>query len=697
MQKMFKTNTPPKYTVSAIVSAYNSERFIQERLHNLMDQTLYRENQLEIIVVDSGSQQAEGRIVTEFMKQSDHIVYVRTPERESVYGAWNRGIRLASGKYIINANADDRFAGDGLAQMADTLSTHCDVYAVYGDWLQTELGNDRFDSDTEKALLSYPQFNPLLLFHSQTTSHAPLIRKAVFETMGLYDAGFEIYGDREFMLRFSVNGFKAQKIPEVVGLYFKNPKGLEFCGKGSGEDEFKRVLDRFLLPEYFVRLFGRQEIPGDKDLAQMYARAGDNGKEFFKIDDKPVSNFGTAGVLFSKALEFDKFHVNSLNNLAIIACISADPNSGVELFEKALEASGPDQSADIRTNINIAKNGSSRVNDYKWFNTLVGENHKQKEIAMKSPQQMYPDIQTHISTGRYGEAIAELQQFLQAYPDNALAHNDLGVLFYQQGDKEKALTHYEQASKHQPENITFQKNLADFYHVELGRVEDALRIYVGVLESDPEDVETLLITGHICVALQKFEGAKSFYQRVLEIQPWHADAGSNLDKLREILNHQDTPKSVEEMYQAAQSATNEGRNEAAIQQLEKLLESFPDFAAAHNDLGVLFYQAGEKAQACEHYQKSAQLEPANIIFQKNLADFYSVEMGEFEKAMQIYIRVLESFPADIESFMAIGLICEALQKPEDAVVFYSKVLQIEPWNVDAKQKLDRLNVTRKAV
>ncbi len=680
MQKMFKTNTPPKYTVSAIVSAYNSERFIQERLHNLMDQTLYRENQLEIIVVDSGSQQAEGRIVTEFMKQSDHIVYVRTPERESVYGAWNRGIRLASGKYIINANADDRFAGDGLARMADTLSTHCDVYAVYGDWLQTELGNDRFDSDTEKALLSYPQFNPLLLFHSQTTSHAPLIRKAVFETMGLYDAGFEIYGDREFMLRFSVNGFKAQKIPVVVGLYFKNPKGLEFCGKGSGEDEFKRVLDRFLLPEYFVRLFGRQEIPGDEDLAQMYARAGDDGKEFFKIDDKPVSNFGTAGVLFSKALEFDKFHVNSLNNLAIIACISANPSSGVELFEKALEACGPDQSA-----------------DYKWFNTLVGENHKQKEIAMKSPQQMYPDIQTHISTGRYSEAIAELQQFLQAYPGNALAHNDLGVLFYQQGDKEQALTHYEQASKHQPENITFQKNLADFYHVELGRVEDALRIYVGVLESDPEDVETLLITGHICVALQKFKDAKAFYQRVLEIQPWHADAGQNLAKLQEILDHKDTPRSVEEMYQAAQSATNEGRNEAAIQQLEMLLESFPDFAAAHNDLGVLFYQAGEKAQACEHYQKSAQLEPANIIFQKNLADFYSVEMGEFEKAMQIYIRVLESFPADIESFMAIGLICEALQKPEDAVVFYSKVLQIEPWNVDAKQKLDRLNVTRKAI
>jgi tetratricopeptide (TPR) repeat protein len=697
MLKMFKTNYPPKYTVSAIVSAYNSERFIKERLQNLLDQSLYRKNQLEIIVVDSGSQQAEGQVVREFMGQSDHIVYVRTPVRESVYGAWNRGIRLANGKYVINANADDRFASDGLVQMADALSTHCDVHAVFGDWLQTGLENDGLDSDTKKALLNYPEFNPLLLFHSQTTSHAALIRKTVFDSIGLYDPGFEIYGDREFMLRFSVQGFKARKIPEIVGLYFKNPKGLEFCGQDSGEGEFQRVLDRFLLPEYFVRLFGRQEIPGHRDLAQLYARAGENGKEYFIVDNQPVSNFGTAGVLFSKALEFDKSNINSLNNLAIIACISEDPNNGIKLFEKALENSGPDKSADIRWNINMAQKDSSKVDDYKWFNTLVGKNHKQKEIAMNSPQQMYPDIQTHISTGKYREAIAELQKFLQIYPDNALAHKDLGVLFYQEGDKEKSLTHYEQASDLQPENITFQKNLADFYHVELGRIEDALRIYVRVLESAPEDVETLLITGHICVALKQFDDAKDFYQRVLEIQPWNADAGRNLDKLREILNQQDVPRSIEEMYQAAQSVANEGRNGEAIQRLEKLLESFPDFAVAHNDLGVLYYKTGNKAQACEHYEKSAQLEPTNIISQKNLADFYSAEMAEFEKAMQIYIRVLENFPEDIESLMAIGFICEAMYKPEDADVFYSKVLQIEPWNLEAKKKLDRLNVTRKAI
>ena len=103
---------------------------------------------------------------------------------------------------------------------------------------------------------------------------------------------------------------------------------------------------------------------------------------------------------------------------------------------------------------------------------------------------------------------------------------------YQFCEKEKALNHYEQAARLEPGNITFKKNLADFYYVEQGRVEDALRIYVDVLAINPEDIETLQITGHICVALHKFEDAKVFYNRVLEIEPWNAEACDYLEKLQ---------------------------------------------------------------------------------------------------------------------------------------------------------------------
>jgi len=625
---MILSRASEEYLVSAIVSAYNSERFMLDRLQNLVEQTLFEKNRLEIIVIDSGSAQNEEHIISEFMRRHNHLVYVRTGARESVYGAWNRGIRLAKGRYVINANTDDRFAAKALERLADAVDRNSGLQAAYGDWLQTEVENDCFESNTPKETFTYPEFDPTLLFHSQITSHAAMIRKDVFEKIGLFNGEFEVYGDREFMLRFSVNGFKAQRIPEIVGLYFKNADGLEFSRKESGDREYRRLLERFLLPEYFIRLFDRDRIPKNRELAQLYACAGSNAKEFMRIGDQPVSNFGTAAVLFNKALEYDAGSVPALNNLAVIACVSGDPMRGMQLFEKALSACPPGQRSNIQANLTRAGGGSRSVDEYFWMNAAIHEPEAQKENPMKSQVQMYQDVQAIVNRGGYRQAIDELQNLLRVYPQFALAHNDLGVLLYQQGDKECALSHYEQAAEIQPANITFQKNLADFYYVEQGRVEDALRIYVRILENHPEDVETLLITGHICVALQKFDDAKDFYRRVLQIEPWNSGASENLDKIEKILAGTTTGPDADQLYREAQQMALADRNQEAIDQLEKLVASSPEFAMAHNDLGVLYYKTGRKEKACQHYEEAARLEPGNMIFLKNLADYYCLRRIE---------------------------------------------------------------------
>jgi Flp pilus assembly protein TadD len=659
----------------------------------LFDQSLYQKKQLEIIVVDSCSAQNEAQYIKELMRQFKHIVYIRTAERESVYSAWNRGIRFANGKYVINANTDDRFAEFALEKMSNELETNNQVAAVYGDWLQTSTDNDRFDSGSPKELINYPEFNPLLLFHGQITSHAALLRKEVFEKIGLFNAEFKVYGDREFMLRFAVNGLKAKKINEVVGLYLKNPHGLEFTEKESGEAEFKELLDRFLLPQYFVRLFGGSVDADSGNLACMYSCAGSLGKDFFKISGKPVSNLGTAGVLFCKSLGYDANSI-SFNNLGIISCLSGDHLKGIDLFEEASVFAPSNQKSDIALNINLANKGTKLLHEYKWLMIESTTNLNQKESTMKSPQQLYREIQPLIENGWHDVALNALEKLLDVHPQFAIAHNDLGVLYYNQGLKDKAQLHYEKAVEFQAENITFRKNLADFYYTELGRVEDSLNMYLQLLQANPKDIELLLITGHIYVAQQKFEAAKDFYRRVLEIEPWHADARQNLDKLSQNLSGTNASQSVEEMYQTAQKAVAEGRGQEAIQILESLLAASPEHAQAHNDLGVLLYRAGDKNLTFDHYEKAVQLDPNNTTFQKNLADFYCIEQEQFDKAMRIYVQILENHAEDVETLMAVGYICENLNKNDDAKDFYHRVMEIEPWNLEARQKLEALNTTR---
>ncbi|MFC1637032.1 glycosyltransferase family 9 protein, partial [Planctomycetota bacterium] len=76
-----------KYLVTAIVSTYNAERLIAGCLEDLENQTIA--DRLEVIVIDSGSQENEEAIVCEYQREYDNIVYLKTDRREGIYTAWN--------------------------------------------------------------------------------------------------------------------------------------------------------------------------------------------------------------------------------------------------------------------------------------------------------------------------------------------------------------------------------------------------------------------------------------------------------------------------------------------------------------------------------------------------------------------------------------------------------------------------------
>lgn len=310
---------------------------------------------------------------------------------------------------------------------------------------------------------------------------------------------------------------------------------------------------------------------------------------------------------------------------------------------------------------------------------------------MLSPAQFYQAIQPMMKTADPQDIRQALANFLELFPDFARVQNDLGVLYYQAGEKEKARRHYERAAKLEPGNITFQKNLADFLYVELDLAEEALRIYVRVLELKPDDVETLLVTGHICVASYKFEDAVTFYRRVLEIDPGHVTAREYLEKLQAHSHAATETADPEALYEEARQLADSGNRSAALDKLKGMVGRFPDHALAHNDLGVLMYQGGQKESAAEHYEKAHRLQPENMTFAKNLADFYFVEQGRTEDALQIYVDILSREPEDIETLLMTGRICVCLEKNEDARVFYERALEIEPWNNDAAKLLEDLN------
>ncbi len=167
--------------------------------------------------------------------------------------------------------------------------------------------------------------------------------------------------------------------------------------------------------------------------------------------------------------------------------------------------------------------------------TANGEKINQQWSDLKTPEEDYLEIQNSMSNNTPEESICLLEDFIEKWPEFGKAYNDLGTWYSVTGNKQKALLHYQEAAQLEPDNIIFQKNLADFSCVEFGRVDEALSIYKKVLDLNPKDTETLLIAGNLSLANKNLDDAKKYYNRILEIDPQNIEVRQNLESMVKIV------------------------------------------------------------------------------------------------------------------------------------------------------------------
>lgn len=354
------------------------------------------------------------------------------------------------------------------------------------------------------------------------------------------------------------------------------------------------------------------------------------------------------------------------------------------------------------------------MNQLTLHGLVVIEGRATYERIASSLREMEPD-----------EALRQIQNFLKIYPDYAQAHNDLAVLYYQAGNGMKALAHYEKAHKLEPSNITYRKNLADFYFVELDWADDAIQTYLDILKDNPFDVETLNALGTISAQIGRREQARQYFTRTLQLDAVNSQARQALQQLggqlpassssvqisdhqpqqfsmstvrqfsapaQQVVAFQEPQQTPEQLYRQALELANAGKTTEAVRALEELVSCHPAYAVAHNDLGVLYQQQGDLLRSRRHHEEASRLQPANQVFRKNLADLLYIACGETEEAMKLYVTILGSTPRDIETLKAVSRICVEIGQTDNARSFIETILKIEPWNSEARESLAALSV-----
>lgn len=80
----------------------------------------------------------------------------------------------------------------------------------------------------------------------------------------------------------------------------------------------------------------------------------------------------------------------------------------------------------------------------------------------------------------------------------------------------------------------------------------------------------------------------------------------------------------------------------------------------------------------------------SLTSKKKLADTYYHMENRTEDAIHIYTGILADYPEDLETLIALGSACVDLKRPDEAQVFFRKVLDVDPLNEVARGNLDKL-------
>jgi len=202
-------------TVTAIVSAYYAEEYLEGRIINLLEQS----KRPQIIIVAKYDSE-EFKIAQKY--RSKDVMLIKTTSIPTVYSAWNIAISFSTADYITNANCDDRLYPGAIAELARRLDDNpdCAIAYSYVDIVReiggAPVGRYEFADGGMTELRRECFMGPM-----------PMWRRSLHTVYGDFDSIMKVAGDYEFWLRCVFYGEKTLPIKQALGAYKANADGRE--------------------------------------------------------------------------------------------------------------------------------------------------------------------------------------------------------------------------------------------------------------------------------------------------------------------------------------------------------------------------------------------------------------------------------------------------------------------------------------
>ena len=202
--------TLPQPLVSVVCLCYQHEAFVREALRSVIEQTYPA---VELIVVDDASTDRSVETIQSFLQEhklEDRVTTCFLTQNVGNCAAFNRGLALARGKYIVDFATDDVMLPHRLEQQVSFFETLDDIYGVIFSEAQyvDERGVRLYyhHRDRLKHIRPVPtgDIYAQLLSTYFIATPTMMMRKRVLDELGGYDEQLA-YEDFDFWVRSSRN------------------------------------------------------------------------------------------------------------------------------------------------------------------------------------------------------------------------------------------------------------------------------------------------------------------------------------------------------------------------------------------------------------------------------------------------------------------------------------------------------------
>lgn len=181
-------------TISILVATWNCAEQLQQFLASLESQTW---RPWECLILDNSSTDSTAELVADTQRRilgGSHSLRWSSQPDMGIYDAWNRGLKLARGRYVCFVGSDDVFLDPtSLGRIAaltmtdvDLITARNEYYAPDGRFLRHWGSNWQWKRMRQSMNIAHPGM---------------LIKRDLFDVAGEFDTSFRICGDYEWFLR----------------------------------------------------------------------------------------------------------------------------------------------------------------------------------------------------------------------------------------------------------------------------------------------------------------------------------------------------------------------------------------------------------------------------------------------------------------------------------------------------------------